>query len=90
MVQDMVSSPGTSRQSITNLKIVNAMAVNMAMSFMAIIFATILRFHLKALNRKLDRGEAIEDVNVDGDRRNAAEEQGLPGIAADNGFRFLM
>jgi MFS family permease len=69
---------------------VNAMAVNMAMSFMAIIFATILRFHLKALNRKLDRGEAIEDVNIDGDRRNAAEEQGLPGIAADNGFRFLV
>ncbi|KAF8858919.1 MFS general substrate transporter [Acephala macrosclerotiorum] len=69
---------------------VNAMAVNMAMSFMAIIFATILRFYLKALNRKLDRGEAIEDVNVDGERRNAAEEQGLPGIAVDNGFRFLV
>lgn len=69
------------------------MIVNMAMSLMSIVFATILRFHLKRLNKKLDLGEAVEGVNShagDRERREAAEEQGLPGIAADNGFRFLV
>ena len=74
------------------LSSVKAMCVNMAMSCVSIIFATILRFYLKSLNRKLDRGEAIEDVNGrEGEARiHAAEEQGLPGIAADRGFRFLV
>lgn len=66
--------------------VVNAMCVNLGMSLMSIVFATILRFHLKRLNRKLDMGEAVEGVNShDGDR-----EQGDVGISADNGFRFLV
>ncbi|KUJ18379.1 MFS general substrate transporter [Mollisia scopiformis] len=70
---------------------INAMCVNMGMSIMAILFATILRFHLTALNRKLDLGEAVDGVDVGGEeRRNQAEENGLPGIATDNGFRFLV
>lgn len=67
--------------------------MNMGMSLMSIVFATILRFHLKRLNRKLDMGEVVEGVNShvgDRERIEAAEEQGLPGIAADNGFRFLV
>jgi hypothetical protein len=68
------------------------MCVNMAMSCVSIIFATILRFYLKSLNRKLDRGQVIEGVNnAEGAARmHAVEEQGLPGIAVERGFRFLV
>lgn len=41
--------------------------------------ATILRFMLQRLNRKLDRGEHVEGaVNA------------VPGEAAEKGFRFLI
>ncbi|KAE8445672.1 hypothetical protein EG329_012970 [Mollisiaceae sp. DMI_Dod_QoI] len=69
---------------------VNAMCVNMGMSIMAIVFATVLRFHLKALNRKLNIGEVVDGVNADSEERNVVEEQGLPGTAVNNGFRFLV
>jgi hypothetical protein len=71
------------------------MAVNMAMSGMSIIFGTILRFYLVSLNKKLDRGEIIEGVGGGSDvesedRKREREEQGLPGVAAERGFRFLV
>lgn len=45
----------------------------------AAICATILRFILKNLNKKLDRGEHVEGaINA------------VPGQAADRGFRFLV
>lgn len=73
---------------------VKAMSVNMAMCIVSIIFATVLRFYLHSLNKKLDQGEVISGVNgMSGDseaRKNAAEEHGLPGIAVDRGFRFLL
>ena len=66
------------------------------MSLMAITFATILRFVLKRLNDELDRGLVVEDVVV-GDmsaspsgRKHDVEEHGLPGVAVDRGFRFLL
>ncbi|KAF5879025.1 putative mfs transporter protein [Botrytis fragariae] len=40
-----------------------AMYVNLSMSVVSIVFATILRFHLIGLNKKLDRGEIVEGVN---------------------------
>ncbi|KAI9741769.1 MAG: hypothetical protein M1834_000155 [Cirrosporium novae-zelandiae] len=59
---------------------ITAMSVNCATAFVAIVFATVLRFMLMRLNRKLDRGEPVEGavVNVGG------EEE-----ATRRGFRFL-
>jgi len=55
-----------------------AMSVDCATAVLAIIMATILRFILVRLNKKLDRGEHVEGaVNA------------IPGEAAENGFRFL-
>ncbi|KAI1344896.1 major facilitator superfamily domain-containing protein [Xylariaceae sp. FL0016] len=54
-----------------------AMSVNCGTTFMAIIGATVLRFMLVRLNKKLDRGVFVEGaVNA------------LPGEAAHHGFRF--
>jgi hypothetical protein len=72
------------------------MAVNMAMSGVSIIFGTILRFYLVSLNKKLDHGEMIDDVDGTSssseseERKREREEQGLPGVAAERGFRFLV
>jgi hypothetical protein len=63
------------------------MCVNLAMSVVSIIFATILRFHLISLNKKLDRGEAVEGVSSSA-RRDCEEGDG-EGIAIERGFRFL-
>jgi len=54
-----------------------AMVVNCAMACMAIIAATVLRFMLVRLNKKLDKGIYVKGAI-----------NGLPGEAAKNGFRF--
>ncbi|KAK6074338.1 pantothenate transporter liz1 [Seiridium cupressi] len=54
-----------------------AMSVNCCTSFIAICAATVLRFMLVRLNKKLDRGIHVEGaINA------------LPGEAAQHGFRF--
>jgi len=68
-----------------------AMSINTAFSFLAVLFATILKIYLVRLNGKLDRGEPVEDVNTLGEEdRKRAEEEGRPTVAPDNGFRFLV
>jgi hypothetical protein len=52
------------------------MSVNCATAFVAIISATVLRFMLVRLNKKLDRGEQVEGA--------------VPGTASTRGFRFLI
>ncbi|MCJ1280098.1 hypothetical protein MMC21_007924 [Puttea exsequens] len=59
-----------------------AMSVNCVMAFMAIVFATILRFVLVRLNKKLDRGEPVKGA--------VAVGEGVPGEAAERGFRFVL
>jgi hypothetical protein len=71
------------------------MAVNLSMSGVSILFGTILRFYLVSLNKKLDMGDVIEDLvgvgemEIEG-RKREVEERGLPGIAIERGFRFLV
>jgi MFS family permease len=55
---------------------VPAMAVNCATAFIAIVSATVLRFMLVRLNKKLDRGEEVEGA--------------VPGVGSRRGFRFLV
>jgi hypothetical protein len=64
------------------LCIVIAFSVDCATAALAIIMATILRFILIHLNKKLDRGEHVEGAINKG--------AGIPGEAAENGFRFLL
>ena len=59
-----------------------AMSVNCVTVFIAISMATLLRFILVRLNKKLDRGEHVEGAI------NAGEA--VPGEAARRGFRFLV
>ena len=71
------------------------MAVNLSMSGVSILFGTILRFYLVSLNKKLDMGEVIEDLDGVGEmgiegRKRGVEERGLPSIAVERGFRFLV
>ncbi|KAJ8068558.1 hypothetical protein OCU04_002273 [Sclerotinia nivalis] len=66
-----------------------AMYVNIAMSVVSIIFATVLRFHLMKLNKKLDRGEIVEGVNSRAPPGRGAEEGEGEEVAVDSGFRFL-
>ncbi|KAI0838789.1 major facilitator superfamily domain-containing protein [Hypoxylon sp. FL0890] len=54
-----------------------AMSVNCGTTFMAIVAATVLRFMLVRLNKKLDRGIFVEGAI-----------NSLPGEAAQHGFRF--
>jgi hypothetical protein len=58
------------------------MSVCSATAFVAIIMATVLRFILVRLNKKLDRGERVEGAINSG--------KGVPGEAAERGFRFLV
>ena len=51
-------------------------------AFIAVCMATLLRFMLVRLNRKLDNGEYVEGAII-------AEHDGVPGDAAKKGFRFL-
>ncbi|QSZ28666.1 hypothetical protein DSL72_003165 [Monilinia vaccinii-corymbosi] len=66
-----------------------AMYVNLSMSVVSIIFATVLRFHLMKLNQKLDRGEIIEGVNSRAGPRRSVEEGEGEEVAVERGFRFL-
>ncbi|MCJ1475524.1 hypothetical protein MMC13_004187 [Lambiella insularis] len=59
-----------------------AFAVNCSTAFIAICCATLLRFMLVRLNKKLDNGEYVEGAII-------AENDGLPGEAVKKGFRFL-
>ena len=63
---------------------VTAMAVNIAMAGVSIIFGTILRFYLVSLNKRLERGEIIEGVNSTG---NSGDEG---ATIPDSTFRFLV
>lgn len=58
------------------------MSVNCTTSVIAILAATVLRFMLVRLNRKLDRGEEVEGAVATG--------EGVPGEASKKGFRFLV
>ena len=58
------------------------MSVNCVTTFVAICMATVLRFVLVGLNKKLDRGEPVEGA--------VAVGEGVPGEASRRGFRFLL
>jgi MFS family permease len=66
-----------------------AMSVNCATCFVAILMATLLRFILVRLNRKLDEGMAI-DVNPSAMATGAqtTAQYGLPAEGAKRGFRY--
>ena len=59
-----------------------AMAVNCVMAVMAICAATVLRFVLIRLNKKLDRGEVVKGAIAVG--------EAVPGKASKRGFRFVL
>lgn len=60
------------------------------MSAMTICFATVIRIVLGRLNKKLDQEEGT-DINTQGlEQAEENEEQGLPGQAVAQGFRFLL
>ena len=59
-----------------------AMSVNCVTSFIAIISATVLRFTLVHLNKKLNRGEPVKGAVSVG--------VAVPGVAAERGFRFVL
>ncbi|KAI4275664.1 MAG: hypothetical protein LQ337_003057 [Flavoplaca oasis] len=61
---------------------VAAMCVNCVTAFIAIVAATVLRFTLVHLNKKLDRGEVVEGA--------VAVGEAVPGEAARKGFRFVL
>ena len=58
------------------------MSVNCVMAFMAICMATLLRFILVSLNKKLDRGEPVKGAIAVG--------EAVPGEAVRRGFRFVL
>lgn len=64
------------------MNIVVAMSVNCVTAFIAIVAATVLRFTLVHLNKKLDRGEVVEGA--------VAVGEAVPGEAARKGFRFVL
>lgn len=63
------------------------------MMAMTIGVASIIRWDLARLNRKLDRGEYVKDVNLSrmdtAARERELEEHGL-SEAVERGFRFLL
>ena len=75
------SSISASYMYIGSPRYVVAFTVDCLTAFMAIIFATILRFVLVGLNKKLDTGEAVGGA--------IAEGEAVPGETAKKGFRFL-
>ena len=84
----MVSSPSftislNAQEHLTYMMpVVVAMSVNCVTAFIAICAATVLRFMLVRLNKKLDRGETVKGAVVMG--------EGIPGEAARKGFRFVL
>jgi hypothetical protein len=69
------------RHDIADIEIVVAFSVDCATAALAIIAATILRFILVRLNKKLERGEYVE---------GAINSGGIPGENTEKGFRFLI
>lgn len=65
-----------------------AFSYNIAMSAVTIIFATILRIVLGRLNKRLAEEEGTNIASSSSRREN--EEEGLPGRAVTQGFRFLL
>ena len=59
-----------------------AMSVNCCTSFIGIVSATVLRFVLARLNKKLERGEPVKGA--------VAVGEAVPGKAAERGFRFVL
>ncbi|KAA6412207.1 MAG: MFS transporter [Lasallia pustulata] len=59
-----------------------AMSVNCATAFIAICCATLLRFILVRLNKKLEHGEVVDGAISAG--------EGVPGEASKRGFRFIV
>jgi len=59
------------------------MCFNIGTAVMAIIAATILRFMLQRLNKKLDRGEHVEGAVI-------GEGEGVNDAVGRKGFRFLL
>lgn len=58
------------------------MSVNCTTAFIAIVAATVLRFLLVHLNKKLERGEPVKGAVSVG--------EAVPGEAARKGFRFVL
>jgi len=59
-----------------------AMSVNCVMAFIAVVMATILRFMLVRLNKKLDQGMEVQATLGETDR------DGIPVEASHRGFRY--
>ncbi|SPB49933.1 unnamed protein product [Aspergillus niger] len=62
-----------------------AFSVNIALLAMTIVIATILRIYLGRLNKQLDELEGVTFAQA-----GENEENGLPGRAVAEGFRFLL
>lgn len=60
-----------------------AMSVNTATAFVAILAATLLRYILVGLNRKLDQGIAVEGV-----KGGEVDSHGTPVAGGRHGFRY--
>jgi hypothetical protein len=68
-----------------------AMSVCSGTAFIAILSATLLRFLLARLNKKLDRGEWVEGAINSGPTTDLVVQEGaIPSKAAERGFRFLL
>lgn len=81
--QDIVSCPviGTDAARADILPVV-AFSVDCGTAALSIIAATVLRLLLVRLNKKLDKGEYVEGA--------INSSAGIPGEAAEKGFRFLI
>lgn len=69
---------------------VTAMGINSGTAVLSILAATVLRWHLKRLNRRLDEGLAVMDV---AEGKGDEEVQGTAGVSlegVEKGFRYLL
>jgi hypothetical protein len=82
MKPSYLDSPSFQKPADKRSRLVLAMSVCSGTAFIAIVAATILRIILVRLNKKLDRGEHVEGAINSG--------KGVPGEAAERGFRFLI
>ena len=78
----LVCRPDVAWKGLAERIVVVAMSVNCVTAFIAICAATLLRFILVRLNKKLDRGEVVEGA--------VAYGEGIPGEASKKGFRFVL
>lgn len=81
-VKSSLNSPINATSTNVASRLVLAMSVCSATAFIALVMATVLRFILVRLNKKLDRGEHVEGAINAG--------AAVPGLAAQRGFRFLV